>query len=276
MTTYIEQLKAGPFVGRIDPWSENARYFHQMHGGIIEYILRQIQDPLLQMGYVASKELSLQIMGGREPDISVHRGRTRLTDVAWNYDAAATALQVEAGIEVEQLDLDRIDILQADGTLVTVLEVISPGNKTRLNSVEEYIARRDDLVYLQGINVVEIDATRSYRRLIEHYYTSLYSYMTMIYMPANNPRIIGSHLNEQLKRFALPLRQAVVPVEPHQAYQDAYQSAAIARQIEFNHDYALQSLPYPTLLSPAEQAECFAAIDVWRESLEQLQKDEKI
>jgi hypothetical protein len=269
-TPYIELLKAGPFDGRIDPWSEHARYFHQMHGDIIHFILQQIQDPLLEMGYVASKELTLQILGVRQPDISVHREQVDTPSNQWSYDAAAAALKVKTGAEVELLDLDRISVTDAKGTLITVLEVISPGNKIRPKAIEDYIARRNDLVYSQGVNVVEIDATRTYRRLLEHHSVATYSYHVMVYMPDDNPRLFGSLFSQPLEPFALPLRKAAITVKPQQAYQDAYRSTAIARQIEFNNDYTLEAMPFPTLVAPSEQQECLSVIDRWRVALAAL------
>jgi hypothetical protein len=73
---YVELLMRGPFPGTIDPWAEAGRYFHQIHAGMIGALLEQLRLPLLRMGYVASREVSLQIAEGREPDMAV-RARSR-------------------------------------------------------------------------------------------------------------------------------------------------------------------------------------------------------
>lgn len=49
---YLEHLKLGPFPGRVDPWSEDAHYFQQIHSGMIEDFAKQIGLPVVRMGYV--------------------------------------------------------------------------------------------------------------------------------------------------------------------------------------------------------------------------------
>ena len=96
---YADLLSNGPFPGRIDPWSETARYFHQIHSGMINHILEQLRIPLLRRGYVAGKEASLQIIDGQQPDIYVQRAIPDIQDTsaAWDYVTAATEVVAEPG-----------------------------------------------------------------------------------------------------------------------------------------------------------------------------------
>jgi hypothetical protein len=45
--SYREVLKNGPLPEAIDPWAEIGTYFHQLHFGMIEWMVQQLQDPSL-------------------------------------------------------------------------------------------------------------------------------------------------------------------------------------------------------------------------------------
>ena len=41
---YLDHLKRGPFPGHTDPWAETARYFQQIHSGMIVHLTAQLLD----------------------------------------------------------------------------------------------------------------------------------------------------------------------------------------------------------------------------------------
>lgn len=264
----------GPFAGHIDPWAEAPYYFSQLHSGIIAAILSQIWQPLLQKGYVASKEASLQIAEIRKPDIAVHAAADK-PPKKLDYPAAASAILAEPGVAVEldEPDLQAIYIRQAGSNrLVTVVEVISPRNKAYLPDIVRYQEGRQQLFLEQGVNVVEIDLTRSVKRLIDHPLTSRYPYHVGVFMPGEPLRLITADFLESLKRCALPLADDVVGVELQDAYDLAYREATIAPQIENNSQYTPEHLPFPTLLTEEQRHQLLEMIEGWRAELEHLRK----
>ena len=274
---YIEHETRGPFPGRIDPWAEDARYFHQMHGSIIHELQWQLQQELHPQGYLVGKEATIQVLGGRRPDVMVEGGDPAIPPPTRTaYDNLATALAVEAGAVVlvaDDIELDAIHIIAADtGQLVTVIEIISPGNKTHPDKMARYLEQRGQLFVDRGVNVVEIDATRSYKRLVDHPLLVEHSaYHTAIHLPDEGVRAVTSNFEEALKPFALPLRgNDGVRVEPHAAYERAHHAGPIAGFIQKERRYAADWLPYPSMLTEGQREAALATVKAWQDELEKL------
>ncbi len=272
---YIQHLRRGAFAGHIDPFAEDARYFQQIHSGMIGALLNQMGDALLTAGYIGSKEVSLQIVAQREPDISIERIAVMppiMTDL--EYATAATAILAEPGLEIDlyadEPELDAIKIYDNQRELVTVIEIVSPRNKTHQPDIRRYQQQRQQLFLAQNVNVVEIDITRSVKRLLEHPFTLRPPYHVAIFVPGQRVRVITQELGEPLKRCALPLRREVIPMELQRAYDEAYHAALIAPQIEQAQEYQVQFLPFPTLLEDNQRDTIMATVKMWQNELETL------
>jgi hypothetical protein len=265
----------GPFHGKIDLWAENARYFRPIHASMMSAILNQIQVPLMEKGYVAGRETSLQIAEGREPDIYIHmRGDPTRQDSKWDYATAAEEVLAEPGVLVYvEGSLDALFIRDASSKLVTVLEIVSPGNKTRDHEILAYRERRSRLLLEQDVNVVEIDPTRSIKRLTLNEATQAAPYHFAIFLPGNAVRIVELQLNNALKRLALPLRADVVPVDLQSAYTNAYMETMTAWHIQNEERYALAELPFSSTLTDAQKEAALQAIEKWQAQLEKLRED---
>ncbi len=271
---YLELLKRGAFPGRIDPWAEQARYFQQIHNNMIGNLIDQMQNTLEQMGYVAGRETSLLIGESKpEPDIFVKRQHEPAPAVTteWNYYEAAAAVMAEPITRIETIDdwQDRLFIHDMDGRLVTVVEIVSPRNKISPLEIQRYQQRRERLLQEQ-VNVVEIDLTRSFTRLLSAREATLFSYHALIYLPDEAPGLTGIPLEKSLPRLALPLRRAVIAIEVHAAYEQAYQSLRIARQILDENRYTTDDLPFPTTLTDAQRQHIETTLDDWRRELQAL------
>jgi len=273
---YIEHRKRGPFSSEIDPWAETGRYFQQIHAGMIGQLLTQIQDPLLALGYEAGRETSLQILERREPDIYVRKEEfSPSPPIDWNYPAAAQAVLAEPGIAIEWNipDLHAIYIRDIESNdLVTIVEVVSPSNKIEQQEIADYRERRERMIR-KGINVMEIDPTRSVKRLLQDVTVATYAYHTAVYLPGQIPRVIGTDFGTPLKRVALPLRGEVVPMELQAAYDFAYQQASIAGQIYSDTHYTLAELPFPSLLNEKQRITTKEKADAWAVQLETLKAE---
>lgn len=266
-------FQAGPFAGQIDPFAEAARYFHPIHGEMMSALLSQLQIPLMQRGYVAGRETSLQIAEGREPDIFVRLdGYPSQQRERWDYDTAAAEVLAEPGVVVDvEDDLGALHIREAEsGTLVTVLEIVSPGNKTQDYEILAYRERRSRLLLEQGVNVVELDATRSLKRLTMNPVTQTTAYHVAIYLPGESVRIVEVAYQQTLKRIALPLRADVMAVELHEAYTQAYSRIVTAWHIEHEGRYTEADLPLPTTLTDEQRQAALESVERWRAALRRV------
>jgi hypothetical protein len=270
---YLEMLERGPFPGRIDPWAEAGQYFQQIHSGMIEAFIQQLQPQLLRLGYLIGKEASLQITTHVEPDIFIQRALDAPRPAAkWDYALAAEETLAEPGVMITaEIDLNALHIRELDtGRLVTIVELISPSNKTKPDQIAAYRDRRERLLIDHGIQIVEMDFTRSVKRLINTPYGQSVPYHVAVFLLREGARLIGIDYDAPLKRIALPLRAEVVPVEPQVAYTQAYRSVTIAAQMLNDDGYGEDDLPFPSLLTDAQKAEAIAAVAAWKSELTRL------
>jgi hypothetical protein len=275
VTTQLAELRRnGPFPERMDPWVENARYFHQFHGEMISLLARQLYPQIQMRGYELGRETSLQIMEGREPDIFVLRAMNAAPlpkNPALNYAQVATTLDADPGVAViGEINLDALHIMKAStGELVTIIEVVSPSNKEKKLEMRAYRSRRERLLG-RGVNIVEIDLTRSVRRLMQDPIGRSYAYHAIAYLPNAYPQFIGMELAAPLKRIAIPLRGEAVAVNLHDAYRDAYALYSLAGQMLDRGHYTAEHLPFPSLLSDAQRDEVLAAVAAWEDEMNAL------
>jgi hypothetical protein len=223
-------------------------------------------------GYQAGKEASLQIFAQRQPDLYVESTSKRpIVDI--DYDAVAAALDVSAGTAFidEELELEALHIKEMDtGNLVTVIEIISPRNKTHIDEMLHYQKQRQQVFIDKGVNVVEIDPTRSVRHLISQLLSNDNLYHIVVFISQKLPRIIENNFDEGLKPFALPLLGEAIRVEPQQAYDRAYQRGAIAGLILQEGQYTRDALPFPSTLSETQIVSTIKAIETWEAELKRL------
>jgi hypothetical protein len=263
----IKLMEQGPFPTHIDPWAEKGRYFHQLHPHIIGYLLDQISDGLYMRGYVVGRETSVQITTS-QPDLFIETEQAH-PPKSQKYGMAAATLELEAGVELVQpeIELDRLFIQALDtGTLVTVVELISPNNKTKQKDMLTYQSRRESLIQ-QGVNVVEIDFTRSVKRLLDDPITEKYPYHIVVYPIGEAPYFLGMQLTDAPKTFALPLRDEVYPAELNSLYRQAYARLHIAAQIQKTGDYTLEALPFPSLFTDDERQQLLATLQAWQDAV---------
>lgn len=267
----ITLFEQGPFPGRIDPWAEAARYFRSIHSETISALLTSLREPLLELGYVAGREPSLQIAEGREPDIHIRREQAEHT-LRWNYELAAAEVLAEPGVAIEDAaEFEALHIRELKtGDLVTVIEIVSPGNKTRDHEMTAYRERRSRLMLERGVNVVEIDPTRSIKRLTNNSETRAFAYHIAVFLPGEAVRIIGIPFEAPLSRFAVPLRGTVVPVELQDAYNHAYRQTTTAWHIQHEGRYTEDDLPFPTVLTDSQRREVLQAVERWQQELARL------
>ena len=269
---YNQLMEEGPFPNQIDPWAEKGHYFHQIHAQMISILLRVLRKPLQELGYYAGREASLQVMTNLPmiPDAFVLAEEGR-TESNLNYSQAASSAELVLGTILEDSlpEIDRL-FVRADDTneLVTILEIVSLTNKLEFEDIERYELRRKHLLG-QGTHCVEIDLSRSVKRLIANPIATKFPYHTVIHLKTRERRFIGMSLNEKLTSFALPLRSEIVPVELDSIYREAYIEVSISKQMLRANHYTEDNLPFPSLLSEDERKDLLAKVEAWKAALEE-------
>lgn len=159
--------RQNPFPG-MNPFME--RTWPDVHVRLIAAVLDALGTELPE-DLLAKGELRVDVLGGQSknysPDVAIlseDRWKHGLPPV-WSPDPAAQTLVVTEPLllEVEDVKHRWVEIKTAEGTLITVIEVLSPVNKTRQR--DAYIAKRWDYL-LAGVNVVEIDLVRQGRSTV--------------------------------------------------------------------------------------------------------------
>ncbi len=270
---YYDLLERGPFPDRIDPWAEHGRYFQQIHAEMISVLRRNLKIPLREMGYIIGRETSLQIAEGREPDAYIQRTMQGVgRPPAWNYEEIAAELLAEPGVLLENaVDIGALHIRDTtSGRLVTVIELISPGNKTTDTLIYDYQSRRERLIVEHGVHVLEVDATRSVKRLLYDGFVQHFPYHVVVFIAGESPRFMGVTLENPLPRIAIPLHQDAIAAEFGDVYHEAYTIASIAEYMLLEDHYTEQNLPFPSTLTNEQRKEALKSVSDWKHELDQL------
>lgn len=148
----------------IHDWTrEDAGTFHNFHQDWATQLYRALNAGRLPAGYMA---LTDQRVEGWEPDvISLHSpsGGGDFGSPASGGVAVAerppqarrmTRRESEAGAYARRAS--RVVVKHKKGNVVAVLEIVSPGNKDRLHSVEQFVAKVRDFLR-KGVNVLFVD-----------------------------------------------------------------------------------------------------------------------
>lgn len=155
-----------PFPG-MDPYLENPGWWPDFHHRFITYAAEALYPALRPRYRVRIGERFYLVEPPRHlyPDI-VLIGEARETPLARGGSAGKGEVAlVEADpavvitLPMEEIRQGFIEILHADGTVVTVIEVLSPVNKTLTRGVNDYHEKQCQLLD-SGTHLVEIDLLR--------------------------------------------------------------------------------------------------------------------
>jgi hypothetical protein len=149
----------------IHDWTRvRANRFHDFHQTWIGTIRRALNAGLLPPGYTAMRE---QITGGPEPDVVTLElpndpvGSPAGTTVLDTPPAARFVVRADAQAYAGKTD--RLSIYHPDGKVVSVIEVVSPGNKSSRDAVRAF-ARKAVHLLRAGIHLLVIDLFPPSRR----------------------------------------------------------------------------------------------------------------
>lgn len=251
---YIQYLKRGPFPEQIDPWVENGRYFRQIHSDILFSFLAQYHDSLLKKGYITSLDWTLQ--NGERTNAHI--------DIV-------PKLNLDLGIEIGVPDLNALFIREMSSRdFVTIFEIISPYSKIDNASIQAYLQQRDQWIGKKDVQFVELDLTRSEKRLDKRISGNPHAYNVTVYVK-DVPHVYFIDYAHTLPRIALPLRNEVIAIELQTLYHAAYQQAFVAHNMLKDNFYTEANLPFPSLLTEVQIQDALETVDRWQEELKRLE-----
>ena len=238
-----------PFPG-IDPYIEAQGHWPDFHAGFLTY-LRDILDERLPETYVAHLEEQVHLVKmPREslavirPDLVVLRdpevapGRHELGGVG---TLVPVSIPLETGL-VEEVRDTRIEVLRVpELSLVTVVELLSPSNKTGAGRAE-YLEKRLALVD-QPIHIVELDFLLGGRRLPMRGPLPFGNAYAFVSRSGRRPAcdVYAWTIRDPLPTIPLPLSEPDpdVPLDLSPAFATAYKRGRYARILRYQQPLTL-------------------------------------
>jgi hypothetical protein len=154
-----------PFPG-MDPFLEHPRVWRDFHDSFLP-ALREDLTRIVAPRYIVRVEETCYISGGPSdgrrtvPDVSIHPGRGGGTAVATRPRAVPFATGLVPAVEES---MNYLEVIAADdGSVVTVIELLSPINKRVGDGRGQYLGKLEAFLS-GGVNVVELDLLRGGRR----------------------------------------------------------------------------------------------------------------
>jgi hypothetical protein len=156
---------ANPFPG-MNPYLEEPAIWPSVHHGLISLLWMEL-NRRLPRGYVATVEERVFLVEpprSRYPDVHVmknrrRRGRAESASAIATIDADP-AVEIEFPLAEFREPFVEIHLARKPGTLIAVLEVLSPTNKNRGEGRDQYLEKQDELLG-SSTHLVEIDLLRA-------------------------------------------------------------------------------------------------------------------
>lgn len=234
---------AGPFPG-MDPYLEDPGRWPGLHQSLITYI-RDALQPVIRPRYNASigeRVYVTQPPRSIYPDVAlIERTRTL------RESAAAIAIEADVPVvidlppeEVRQVFVEIIDLAHG-GQVVTVIEVLSPANKTAGEHHALYRQKQGDVLSSQA-NLVEIDLLREGLHTVFVPLAAVdviepWHYLVAISRAAsrNQAAVYPISLRGRLPRIAIPLAEPDpdVVLDVQAVFERSYENGAYADVIDY-------------------------------------------
>ena len=237
-----------PFPG-MDPYLEHPILWTSVHSGLINAIRGQIA-PALRPRYVASVEERVLIdipQTQRIPDIWIQKTNRQTRDSS-NSGTAVVDVDLENPLVMEipsdPIREHYIEILDRyqDLKVVTVIEVLSPINKTPGPGRDEYLRKK--LATLESsTHLVEIDLLRRGTRVVDFSTEQLeaispFDYLVTVnrFQPGRTQyEIIPRQMRNRLPRFGIPLvpPDADIALDLQAAFEQVYEDGSYMLRIHY-------------------------------------------
>jgi hypothetical protein len=248
----------------MDPWLEDPARWLGVHQALMTYV-RDAMQPELRPRYAATIGERIYIASHHRsmyPDVMIVQRPLKEATVEYAIDAPPSSQSNELAepwiivLPSEDLRVPYIEIVQTDsGDVVTVVEVLSPINKTASPGREQYLRKQWEVLHSQA-NLVEIDLLGAGLRTIPtpldaSGYPPRHRYLIGVYRATDREHVAvyPIRLEQRLPRFRLPLRQPDpdIVVDVQAAFDRCYDNGAYADLVDYMQ-------PVPVALSPEETA----------------------
>jgi hypothetical protein len=143
----------------IHDWARvRANLFHHFHQTWTPLIAAELNRGLLPDGYVAMTE---QITGGPEPDVvtlslPIKPGDGSTGGLAVEGAPPKVRFQTQSESASYARKANRLTVRHPDGTVVAVIEIVSPGNKDSRHAARSFARKAVDFLFA-GINLLIVD-----------------------------------------------------------------------------------------------------------------------
>ncbi len=167
----------------------------------------------------------------------VDRYRARVGQRQYTTEQALFTSIIRDNHEEELIEIRQ----RSDGRLITLIEVVSPGNKTTAEGRHSYLCKRDECRSVRA-NLVEVDLVLQGQPMLEYSRDGLpeWDYAVTV-TRATQPEkheIYTATLHKRLPRFRLPLasddRDTVVDLQT--AFTRAYDQANFGATVDYDRD----------------------------------------
>lgn len=256
------QAMASPFPG-MDPYLEHPSLWPDVHNRLITAIADALAPQVAPDYYVRLERRAFLVAPddlafiGR-PDVAVISPTQPHTKQTLPLaEAGVVSIIVPMGDEVDEMFLEVHDV--SSGTLVTVLELLSPANKLHNDGREAY-ERKRRYIFSTRTNLVEIDLLRDGAPMPMDGKKVVSDYRIMVSRSSTRPRaqLYPFNLRQPIPSFHLPLLPGdkEPSVELNEILHDLYGRARYDLSLNY------QQPPYPPL-SEEDQTWAQEQIAAW-------------
>jgi len=235
----------------MDPYLEAPAIWPEVHQSLITYTRDALQPFLRPNNYRARINERVILLGE-------HKVRTMYPDVSVSLTAdftpsesetIATAPAVSTTVEADKpvVVTEPTEIVEPfleirlarGGSLITVIEILSPVNKTTASSIYRKKQRN---ILIHGINLVEIDLLRSGEHVLAVSHQQIEALPGDYWVCVSRATLPGKYevypisLRERLPRASIPLRppDADIMLDLPSLFDLCYDNGDFAREIDYN------------------------------------------
>jgi hypothetical protein len=237
-----------PFPG-MNPYLEQPGVWHDFHQAFITAI-RNALTPQIRPEFIAKIDDHIYIheLSGDErkllgrPDVAIVEGRGAIATAAHSTAVTAPAFG-QVSVSVDVVHESYIEILDRDTQeVITVIELLSPTNKTPGSDREQYLGKRKAILAC-NTHLVEIDLLRGGERMPVANLPEC-DYVVMVSRSYERPQVElwPLRLRDLLPLVPVPLRlgRADATIDLGQLFQEQFEAAGYG-------DYVYRGVPQPSL-----------------------------
>jgi hypothetical protein len=230
----------------MDPYLETPRLWPDVHHELVSQI-RGALNPALRPRYVARVELRVYISDeddpAREiiPDVRIEKVKRKRVKKSKKESAVAVAEPLIVPLLIDEIEEARLEIREVEtGSLVTLIEVLSPANKVRGSRGRASFMQKLQETLAGDVHWVEIDLLRAGVPSVTHPPLVPSDYRILVSNAAQRTRARywPVHLRQPLPVIGIPLRtpDPDVPLDLGAVMAAVYDRAGYDLSIDYRQD----------------------------------------